>query len=554
MSILNTILSPMLFSLAVRNLMRNKTRTLLSVLGIIIGIFAICTLGMAGTAFTETIDDMAEKNGNLLMVAANSDDENTPRYDFMVRLPSLSENDAARIDKAVKAVTPDYTSSTDRYVLRPLVINQNDEVSALYMFGEKDNLEVLLGTQLREGHLPRMDTDILLTSEFADRFNLRVGNHLKTTTDGGTKLNLKITGIVEDSLLGAVYSITQTPNLILAPDELYSILYKDTSAYSHLLSGLDGSSPLSDNSSIISLPQIIPVKLSTSKNLIEPKTLFIDYETLSAIFLELLKSGSLPSSYNDILVFAGFAEKYHLDVGYKLLQETTANGEITLNISGIIDDSYLSSLEITQEYIVGSSDLYNLLSYDINNDYKYVMIRLDDLTLREPVKNAIEREMNGNRRTIDDDRISVRDFTAMAKDLQEILSMAVKLGIAVSAIALIIASVSITNIMIISVKERKQEIGLMRSVGTTRRQIMVMFLFEAGLIGIFGSLIGVLISVAAISALLYLIMHTVSYLLLPSVWMYIPIGIIIGILVCLVSGLYPAIKAAYLNPAEAMER
>ncbi|MCQ2511287.1 MAG: FtsX-like permease family protein, partial [Lachnospiraceae bacterium] len=141
---------------------------------------------------------------------------------------------------------------------------------------------------------------------------------------------------------------------------------------------------------------------------------------------------------------------------------------------------------------------------------------------------------------------------AFASDLQNILSMTVLLGVVVSAISLIIAAVSITNIMIISVQERKPEIGLMRVIGTTRRQITLMFLFESGLIGLFGSLAGVVISVILISLPLLLILHDVSYLLLPSVWIYIPLGVAVGILVCVISGLYPAIKAARLNPVEAI--
>ncbi|HJJ46527.1 MAG TPA: ABC transporter permease, partial [Methanocorpusculum sp.] len=109
-----------------------------------------------------------------------------------------------------------------------------------------------------------------------------------------------------------------------------------------------------------------------------------------------------------------------------------------------------------------------------------------------------------------------------------------------------------TNIMIISVQERKPEIGLMRVIGTTRRQITLMFLFESGLIGLFGSVVGVVISVVVISLPLLLILHDVSYLLLPSVWIYIPLGVAVGILVCVISGLYPAIKAARLNPVEAI--
>ena len=422
----NRIMAPILLAISLRNLRVNKTRTILSVLGIIIGIFAICTLGMSGALFTETIDEIIEKNADIIMAVAVSEDETNPQYNFMAYLPMLSENDVSRIDKAVMAVTPDYSLTPYRRTVQQISVSQNADVSGMLMFGEKDKLEVVLGTRLIEGHLPRMNTDILVIKSFADNYNLRIGNHLKITANDGTEVRLKITGIVEDSLLATVYSIIQSPNIVLLPDELYDMLYSDTQKYSDSVSSAESKS------------------------------------------------------------------------------------------------------------------------------YPFVMIRVADTTLREPVIQAIDREMNGKYRTTNDDRVLTQDLMAFASDLQNILSMTVLLGLAVSAISLIIASVSIANIMIISVQERKPEIGLMRVIGTTRRQITLMFLFESGLIGLFGSLAGVVISVILISLPLLLILHDVSYLLLPSVWIYIPLGVAVGILVCVISGLYPAIKAARLNPVEAI--
>lgn len=422
----NRIMAPILLAISLRNLRVNKTRTILSVLGIIIGIFAICTLGMGGALFTETIDEIIEKNADMIMVSAISEDETNPQYNFMSYLPMLSENDVTRIDKAVQAVTPDYSLSPLRRTVQQLSVNQNTDVSALLMFGDKDKLEVVLGTRLIEGHLPRMDTDILVIKSFADNYNLRIGNHLKTTAADGTEMRLKITGIVDDSLLATLYSIIQSPNIVLLPDELYDMLNSDAP---------------------------------------------VDSESISSIS---------------------------------------------------------------------------------SKSYPFVMIRVGDVTLREPVIQAIDREMNGKYRTINDDRVSTTDLMAFASDLQNILSMTVLLGVVISAISLIIAAVSITNIMIISVQERKPEIGLMRGMGTTRRQITLMFLFESGLIGLFGSLAGVILSGILIFLPLLLILHDVSYLLLPSVWVYIPLGLAVGILVCVISGLYPAIKAARLNPVEAI--
>ncbi|HJJ46198.1 MAG TPA: ABC transporter permease, partial [Methanocorpusculum sp.] len=238
----NRIMAPILLAISLRNLRVNKTRTILSVLGIIIGIFAICTLGMGGALFTETIDEIIEKNADIIIVHAVSEDETNPQYNFMSYLPMLSENDVSRIDKAVQAVTPDYSLSPLRRTVQQISVSQNADVSGMLIFGEKDKLEVVLGTRLIEGHLPRMNTDILVIKSFADTYNLRIGNHLKITANDGTEVRLKITGIVEDSLLAIVYSIIQSPNIVLLPEELYDILYSDTQKYSDSVSSAESKS------------------------------------------------------------------------------------------------------------------------------------------------------------------------------------------------------------------------------------------------------------------------------------------------------------------------
>lgn len=61
--------TPTMLAISLRNLKRSRTRTVLSALGIIIGVFAICSLGMAGAAFTMSINDMLEENTSMLLMA-----------------------------------------------------------------------------------------------------------------------------------------------------------------------------------------------------------------------------------------------------------------------------------------------------------------------------------------------------------------------------------------------------------------------------------------------------------------------------------------------------
>jgi len=118
---------------------------------------------------------------------------------------------------------------------------------------------------------------------------------------------------------------------------------------------------------------------------------------------------------------------------------------------------------------------------------------------------------------------------------------------AVSVIALVVAGIGIMNIMLVSVTERIKEIGIRKAIGATRRDILTQFLAEAVFLSEFGGIVGVLLGLAG-GNLVAMLLNVPAKI--PIDWA------IIGLVVCSVIGIgfgiYPAYKAAKLDPIDAL--
>jgi putative ABC transport system permease protein len=115
------------------------------------------------------------------------------------------------------------------------------------------------------------------------------------------------------------------------------------------------------------------------------------------------------------------------------------------------------------------------------------------------------------------------------------------------AVALLVGGVGIANVMVISVLERRSEIGLRRALGATRGHVGEQFLAEAVLLALLGGLAGTVIGAAAT------VIYAVSQhwqVQIPAVALY--GGIAAALVIGAVAGLYPAMRAARLSPTEAL--
>ena len=121
------------------------------------------------------------------------------------------------------------------------------------------------------------------------------------------------------------------------------------------------------------------------------------------------------------------------------------------------------------------------------------------------------------------------------------------LFLGLGAVALVVAAIGVANIMVISVLERRSEIGLRRALGATRGQIRAQFLAEAILLSLAGAAAGVILGAAATAV--YARGHGEPTVIPPEAWLG---GLAAALLIGALAGLLPAIRAARLSPTQAL--
>lgn len=147
----------------------------------------------------------------------------------------------------------------------------------------------------------------------------------------------------------------------------------------------------------------------------------------------------------------------------------------------------------------------------------------------------------------EEDSFQIRNMSDIRKTLETTTkTMSLLLGV-IAAISLLVGGIGIMNIMLVSVTERTREIGLRKAIGATNKDIMVQFLIEAMLMSFLGGVFGVLLGVGAAILITVFAGWSVKVSLF-SVVLSTSFSLAVGI----IFGLWPAQKAASLDPIEAL--
>ena len=139
------------------------------------------------------------------------------------------------------------------------------------------------------------------------------------------------------------------------------------------------------------------------------------------------------------------------------------------------------------------------------------------------------------------------DLTEKAKNLQELSQATDNQLIWIASISLLVGGIGVMNIMLVSVTERTREIGLKKAIGARNSRIMGQFLTEAAILTSMGGIIGVIAGII-LAQVISKISSTPVAISIPAIIFSVVFSMAIGI----IFGLMPSIKAAKLNPIEAL--
>ena len=465
-----------LFKMAIGNLLRRKSRTLLTILGIVIGTVSIVLMIGLGLGMQASVSEQFENVATANIITVTKGDNVTTTS----RLSESEENDNLQgldIDflkgiEGVKGVSPVLTTT--------IAVASSKYETTMQLVGLDTSLMAEMGYEVDEGRLPE--------------------------TSDGTKLFFGMTAlegfeeVAESNVQTSGNNSKSSPNQRQGPG-----------------SGFGGGPPI--------------VGEVEEEETVLNVDVFKDRVTMS------LDSSYSPQSGNTSID----ADIYRI-TGVGILEEGTR----TRDSSAYMDVTILEELIEDYDDVRGS---------DTDDGYSSAYVLVEDVENVDAIATYIE--------AYDYSTSTSSDFLETIQGTTETLTIA--LG-AIGAVSLFVAAIGITNTMNMAIHERKKEIGVMKVIGATIKDIKRLFLTESAVIGFLGGAVGVGVSLAASKILSSGAFSSVatgqsmrnplstftSFNVVMPTWL-IAVGLVFTTLIGIISGYIPARNAMKASALEAIK-
>jgi len=244
----------------------------------------------------------------------------------------------------------------------------------------------------------------------------------------------------------------------------------------------------------------------------------------------------------ECVVGSGIAKNLDIKLGQKI--DIDGNN---LRVVGILRERGLGFDISTDSGVFTSTEMFNKLYPDTDDGYGTVIVVVKDINKIDIVVQGIEERINKK-----DELVTVFATNSITESLDSVFRSISRFLMGIGSISLLVAGVSILNVMLMSTMERTKEIGIMKAVGASRRDILKMFLLEALFLGLIASTAGAILTLGGSYLIMALLVKNTSYLLTFSSMFYVLEGFLFGIATSLLGGMYPAWKASMMKPLDAL--
>jgi putative ABC transport system permease protein len=194
----------------------------------------------------------------------------------------------------------------------------------------------------------------------------------------------------------------------------------------------------------------------------------------------------------------------------------------------------------------------------VNDSDRIDYINADVISGEEPadVAERIRQELRRERNVAEgEENFSVSTSDDLIELFLGILNTVQYVVIGIVSIALLVGGLGIMNTMYMAVSERTKEIGIMKAVGATKKQILTIYLVESGILGLIGGVIGTLLGLGISEVGFYFIRQFAGIPLYPNRSLMLVGGsLLASFFLGVFSGFLPARKAAELEPVEAIRK
>ena len=249
------------------------------------------------------------------------------------------------------------------------------------------------------------------------------------------------------------------------------------------------------------------------------------------------ESGRIPERFrNGVLVGSSLADDLDVEPGNTL----TVDGRNYRVLAVLEDVGQISFVNPDNSVVLPPSEFGR-------ERYAQVIVTAESGTAANETAMAIRDSLNRRQ-----DRVVVVELSSITESIDQFFGIINTFLIGVGSISLLVAAVSILNVMLMSTVERRGEIGVLRAVGVQRNEVMRTILAEAALLGVVGGVAGSVLALLAGLALNVYVLDDPMVTFRTRNLLYLVLAFVFALVTSLLSGLYPAWKAAREHPVEAL--